>query len=597
MRYSRYFLPTLREIPADAEVISHQLMLRTGMIRRVAAGIYEILPMGLLVIRKVENIIREEMNKAGALEILMPSILPSELWLETGRWDYYGKELLRLRDRNGRDFCYGPTHEEVVTDLVRREIRSYRQLPRNLYQIQTKFRDEIRPRFGLMRGREFTMKDAYSFDCDQAGAEISYRAMHEAYTAIFQRCGLRFRAVEADTGKIGGSLSHEFMVLAETGEDRVVSCTQCDYAANLEMAAVAPQGTESMAPQAAVASPGMGSASSGDAAVDGDERTHLPDSGMDPVNVDTPGKKTVDEVTQFLGVSPKDLVKTIILNGDKGPTGVLVRGDHEVNPVKVRRLVDDETLDLADADVVEAVTGAPVGFAGPSGLKIPLFADNAVSGMSGFVTGGNAKDVHTTGVDLADFKVEAFADLREAAEGDPCPKCGGTLTFLRGIEVGHIFYLGTKYSQSMKAHYLDENGDERPIEMGCYGIGVGRSAAAAIEQNHDEKGIIWPLPIAPFQVTILSLDPGKADVHSVAERIYEDLIESGVEVLLDDREERPGVKFNDADLIGIPLRITIGGRSVKEGVAELKERASGKESKIPLEGVVEAVKELLAAHS
>jgi prolyl-tRNA synthetase len=569
MRYSRYFLPTLREAPADAEVISHQFMLRAGMIRRVAAGIYEILPMGLRVIRKVENIIREEMNRAGAHELSMPSVLPAELWQETGRWDFYGKELLRLRDRNGRDFCYGPTHEEVITDLVRREIRSYRQMPQNLYQIQNKFRDEIRPRFGLMRGREFTMKDAYSFDRDKAGAEESYRAMHEAYTAIFTRCGLRFRAVEADTGKIGGSLSHEFMVLAETGEDRVVSCSECEYAANLEMAAV--------------------SGETADVA--------QPDSGMDPVNVDTPGKRTVEEVTEYLGITPRDLVKTIILRGDRGVVGVLVRGDHEVNPVKVRRLVDDETLELADPEVVEKVTGAPVGFAGPVGLEAPLFADNAVSSMSGFVTGGNSKDVHTTGVDLADFTVKAFADLREAQEGDPCPKCGSTLTFLRGIEVGHIFYLGTKYSESMKAHYLDESGAEKPIEMGCYGIGVGRTAAASIEQNHDAHGIIWPLPIAPYQVTVLSLDPGKDDVHSVAEEIYDELTETGVEVLFDDREERPGVKFNDADLIGIPLRITIGGRGVKEGIAELKMRATGEEKKIPLERVVEAVKELLATHS
>jgi prolyl-tRNA synthetase len=568
MRYSRYFLPTLREVPADAEVVSHQLMLRAGMIRRVAAGIYEVLPMGLKVIRKVENIIREEMNRAGAHELFMPSILPAELWQETGRWDFYGRELLRLKDRHGRDFCYGPTHEEIITDLVRREIRSYRQLPQNLYQIQTKFRDEIRPRFGLMRGREFTMKDAYSFDRDKEGAEASYRAMHDAYSAIFRRCGLRFRAVEADTGKIGGSLSHEFMVLADTGEDRVVSCSGCDYAANLEMAAVASPGKKT-------------------------GKKELPDSGMDPVNVETPGKRTVEEVTEFLGITARDLVKTIVLDGDKGPVGVLVRGDHEVNPVKVRRLVDDETLELAEADVVEKVTGAPVGFAGPMGLEVPLYADNPVSGMSGFVTGGNASDIHTTGVDLSDFKVEAFADLREAVEGDPCPKCGGTLTFLRGIEVGHIFYLGTKYSESMRAHYLDEGGEEKMIEMGCYGIGVGRTAAAAIEQNHDENGIVWPLPIAPFQVTILSLDPGKEDFHSVAERIYGELIGAGVEVLLDDREERPGVKFNDADLIGIPLRITIGGRGIKEGVAELKERASGKDSKVPINEVVEAVRKFL----
>jgi prolyl-tRNA synthetase len=565
MRYSKYFLPTLREVPADAEVTSHQLMLRSGMVRRVAAGIYDILPMGLRVIRKVENIIREEMDRAGAHELFMPSILPAELWQETGRWDFYGKELLRVRDRHGREFCYGPTHEEVFTDLVRRDIRSYRQLPQNLYQIQTKFRDEVRPRFGLMRGREFSMKDAYSFDRDKAGAEESYRVMREAYTAIFKRCGLNFRAVEADSGKIGGSLSQEFMVLAETGEDSVVSCGGCDFAANLEMAEVK-----------------------------GEVSGNFADSGKDPEKVDTPGQKTVQEVTAFLGVSPADLVKTIIMNGDKGAVGVLVRGDHEVNPVKVRRLVDDETLELAEPELVQKVTGAPVGFAGPLGLDIPLYADSAVSHMSGFVTGGNAADVHMKGVDLSDFTVKAFDDLREALQGDPCPRCGGSLTFLRGIEVGHIFYLGTKYSEAMKANYLDESGAEQVIEMGCYGIGVGRTAAAAIEQNHDEKGIIWPVPIAPFTVVLLSLDPGKEEVHAVAEKIYEDLTQMGVEVLFDEREERPGVKFNDADLLGMPLRVTVGGRGVKEGVAELKERATGNESKVPLDKVVEAVQEFLA---
>jgi len=568
MRYSRYFLPTLREVPADAEVASHQLMLRSGMVRRIAAGIYDILPMGLRVIRKVENIIREEMNRAGAHELFMPSILPAELWRETGRWDFYGKELLRVRDRHGRDFCYGPTHEEIFTDLVRRDIRSYRQLPQNLYQIQTKFRDEVRPRFGLMRGREFSMKDAYSFDRDITGAEESYQAMREAYTAIFKRCGLKFRAVEADTGKIGGSLSHEFMVLADTGEDSVVSCDKCDYAANVEMAEVK-----------------------------GDISGTFADSGKDFEKIDTPGQKTVQEVTAFLGVSSHDLVKTIIMEGDRGAVGVLVRGDHEVNPVKVRRLVDDETLELAEPEVVEKVTGAPVGFAGPLGLEIPLYADSAVSHMSGFVTGGNGVDVHMKGVDLDDFSVKAFGDLREAIPGDPCPRCGGSLTFLRGIEVGHIFYLGTKYSEAMKAHYLDESGEEKVIEMGCYGIGVGRTAAAAIEQNHDENGIIWPVPIAPFTVVLLSLDPGKEEVHAVAEKIYDDLVQAGVEVLFDEREERPGVKFKDADLLGIPLRVTVGGRGVKEGVAELKERASGEETKVPIEKVVDIVKEMIDARS
>jgi prolyl-tRNA synthetase len=564
MKYSKYFLPTQREVPADAEVISHQLMIRAGMIRRVAAGIYETLPMGLRIIRKVENIIREEMDRAGAHELFMPSIIPSELWEETGRWDFYGKELLRVRDRHGRDFCYGPTHEEVITDLVRREIRSYRQLPVNLYQIQTKFRDEVRPRFGLMRGREFTMKDAYSFDRDRAGAEESYRAMEEAYNAIFSRCGLKFRAVEADTGKIGGSLSHEFMVLADTGEDSVVSCQGCDYAANVEMAEVAGE----------AGSPAAG-------------------SGKIPERVDTPGQKSVEEVAAFLEVTPQDLVKTIIMHGEKGSIAVLVRGDHEVNPPKVRKVVDDDTLELAEPAVVAEVTGAPVGFAGPEGLSVPIYADNSVAAMSGFVTGGNTRDVHMTGVDLDMFEVRQYADLREAVEGDPCPRCGGELTFLRGIEVGHIFYLGTKYSEAMKANYLDEDGKEQVIEMGCYGIGVGRTAAAAIEQNHDENGIIWPVPLAPFQVALLCLDPGKEEIMSVAGKIYEELQAGGVEVLFDERDERPGVKFNDADLLGLPLRLVVGGRGVKEGVAELKVRATGEEEKLPLDKVVDAVKEYL----
>ena len=565
MRYSKYFLPTLREVPADAEVISHQLMLRAGMIRRVAAGIYDTLPVGLRVIRKVENIIREEMDRAGGQEIFLPSIQPAELWEETGRWDFYGKELLRVRDRHNRDFCYGPTHEEVVTDLVRRDVRSYRQLPLTLYQIQTKFRDEIRPRFGLMRGREFTMKDAYSFDRDQAGAEASYQAMYEAYSAIFSRCGLKFRSVDADTGKIGGSLSHEFMVLADTGEDRVVSCSSCDYAANLEMAAVAP-------PEGMVSGP---------------------DVEKEPDIVATPGQKTVEEVTQFLGVRPTDLVKTIILSGEAGVVAVLVRGDHEVNPVKVRKLADDDTLELAEPEEVQRVTGAPVGFAGPIGLEIPIYADYSVIPMSGFVTGANEGDKHMTGVDHSLYKISATGDLREAAEGDPCPKCGADLTFLRGIEVGHIFYLGTKYSKSMGAVFLDESGNEKTIEMGCFGIGVGRTVAASIEQNHDDKGIIWPVPIAPFTVCLLSMNPGDEEVVRTADKIYRDLSDSGIEVLYDDRDERAGVKFNDADLIGIPLRLTLGKRGLKEGNVEFRVRATGEESKVPFDGVLEAVQDFL----
>jgi prolyl-tRNA synthetase len=565
MRYSKYFLPTLREIPADAEVISHQLMLRAGMIRRVAAGIYDTLPLGLRVIRKVENIIREEMDKAGGQEVSLPSIQPAELWEETGRWDFYGKELLRVRDRHNREFCYGPTHEEVITDLVRRDVRSYRQLPLTLYQIQTKFRDEIRPRFGLMRGREFTMKDAYSFDRDQAGAEASYQAMYDAYSAIFSRCGLMFRSVDADTGKIGGSLSHEFMVLADTGEDRIVSCGTCDYAANLEMAAVAPPETGAMAPN----------------------------EQMDPQIVPTPGKKSVEEVAEYLGVKPTDLVKTIILSGEAGPVAVLVRGDHEVNPVKVRKITGDDTLELAEPEDVQRVTGAPVGFAGPIGLEIPIYADYSVIAMGGFVTGGNEADKHMTDVHHSLYEITGKGDLREAAEGDPCPKCGAELTFLKGIEVGHIFYLGTKYSQSMGAVFLDESGSEKTIEMGCFGIGVGRTAAASIEQNHDDKGIIWPVPIAPFTVCLLSMNPGDEEIARTADKIYRDLSEKGIEVLYDDRDERAGVKFNDADLIGIPLRVTLGKRGLKEGNVELRVRATGEESKVPLEGVLKAVEDAI----
>jgi len=565
MRYSKYFLPTLREIPADAEVISHQLMLRAGMIRRVAAGIYDTLPLGLRVIRKVENIIREEMDKAGGQEVFLPSIQPAELWEETGRWDFYGKELLRMRDRHNREFCYGPTHEEVITDLVRRDVRSYRQLPLTLYQIQTKFRDEIRPRFGLMRGREFTMKDAYSFDRDQAGAEASYQAMYDAYSAIFSRCGLMFRSVDADTGKIGGSLSHEFMVLADTGEDRIVSCGTCDYAANLEMAAVAPPETGAVAPN----------------------------EQMEPEIVPTPGKKSVEEVAEYLGVKPTDLVKTIILSGEAGPVAVLVRGDHEVNPVKVRKITGDDTLELAEPEDVQRITGAPVGFAGPIGLEIPIYADYSVIAMGGFVTGGNEADKHMTGVHHSLYEITGKGDLREAAEGDPCPKCGAELTFLKGIEVGHIFYLGTKYSQSMGAVFLDESGSEKTIEMGCFGIGVGRTAAASIEQNHDDKGIIWPVPIAPFTVCLLSMNPGDEEIARTADKIYRDLSDSGIEVLYDDRDERAGVKFNDADLIGIPLRVTLGKRGLKEGNVELRVRATGEESKVPLDGILRAAEGFL----
>ncbi len=549
MRYSKMLIPTLREVPAEAEVVSHKLMLRAGMIRKLAAGVYSYLPLGLRVIRKVEQIIREEMDRAGALEVLLPGVQPAELWEESGRWEDYGKELLRFQDRHERWFCLGPTHEEVITDLVRKEVRSYRQLPLNLYQIQTKFRDEIRPRFGLMRGREFGMKDAYSFDADDQGAEKSYQVMFDTYCRIFERCGLKFRAVEAETGPIGGSFSHEFMVLAETGEDTVVSCDSCEYAANLEKAEIGRSRPSKREEEKAKPKP-----------------LEL---------VSTPGIKTVEEVCVFLKVKPQNLVKTLIYQGDQEPIAALVRGDHEINETKLKRVVGCQRLELASEELIEQVSGAPLGFTGPVGLKVKLIADQVIGDMVNFVTGANKADTHLLNVNLGrDFQVKEFSDIRVAREGDPCPRGEGKLVLSRGIEVGHVFKLGTKYSKAFKATYLDEQGKERLMVMGCYGIGVGRTAAAAIEQHHDEKGILFPLNIAPFQVLVLPVNVKEKRLSEVAENIYQGLEERGIEVLLDDRDERPGVKFKDADLIGIPLRVTLGNRFIKEGVVELKWRWS-----------------------
>lgn len=565
MRFSKYFIPTYKEFPADAEVISHQLMLRAGMIRKLTSGIYTYLPAGLKSIRKVEGIIREEMNRAGAIEILMPAVQPGELWEESGRWDYYGRELLRFKDRHNRDACLGPTHEEVITDLVRKEIHSYKQMPINFYQIQTKFRDEIRPRFGLMRGREFIMKDAYSFDVTEEDANQSYEAMYEAYTRIFQRCGLKFRAVEADTGTIGGSFSHEFMVLAETGEDQIINCTACDYAANLERAEV-------RIPDA-MSEP---------------ERT-----GMDDVEeVDTPDIKTVEDVTAFLSISPDQLIKTLIFVADGEVVAALVRGDHEINEAKLKRFLGAQTVELADPGLVADTTSAPMGFAGPVGLTIRTIADHSIKGMKNFVTGGNKKDLHLKNVNLnRDFNVSSFGDLCIITPNDPCPRCGRAIQFGKGIEVGHIFKLGTKYSKSLKAMFLDEAGKERPIIMGCYGIGVGRTVAAAIEQNHDENGIIFPAPIAPFEVTVLPLQMHESSVVGIAEAIYRDLNDHGTDVLLDDREGRAGIKFNDADLLGIPVRVTVGLRGVQNGQVELKMRAGSDSVNIPIQGAPSVIRE------
>ena len=567
MRYSQYFVPTVKETPSDAEVISHQLLLRAGMIRKLAAGVYNYLPLGLRSIRKVEKIVREEMNRAGAIEILMPTVQPAELWQESGRWEQYGKELLRFRDRKDAEFCLGPTHEEVVTDLVRREVKSYRQMPLNLYQIQGKFRDEIRPRFGLMRGREFIMKDAYSFDVDSAAADLSYDKMYQAYRRIFERCGLRFRAVEADTGSIGGSSSHEFMVLAESGEDAIVSCSACHYAANVEKAEARPF----EAPEHAEPRP--------------------------LERVATPGKRTIEEVSAFLGIHAATMVKTLILMADGEPVVALLRGDHDLNEIKLKNYLGCDTLEMAGDEVVERVTGAPVGFAGPVGLKVKMVADQAVQGMRNFATGGNEKDLHLKNVNLErDCTVSQFVDIRNVVHGDACPRCdSGELEMWRGIEVGHVFKLGTKYSKALNATYLDADGKEQIIFMGCYGIGVSRTVAACVEQNHDENGIVFPIPIAPFHCIVSAINYAKEDpVREACEAIYAQLNEAGVEVMLDDRDERPGVKFKDADLIGIPLRIVVGSKNLAEGKVELKHRRSGEVELLSVADAVARVKGMVA---
>ena len=566
MRYSNYLIPTHKEVPAEAEVISHQLMLRAGLIRKLTSGIYTYLPAGLRAIRKVENIIREEMNRSGAIEVLMPAVQPAELWQESGRWEYYGRELLRFKDRHNRDACLGPTHEEVITDLVRKEVHSYRQMPINLYQIQTKFRDEIRPRFGVMRCREFTMKDAYSFDAQEQGADKSYEIMYETYGNIFRKCGLKFRAVEADTGSIGGSFSHEFMVLANTGENQIVNCLKCDYAANLEKAEV---NREELEPSPS-------------------------DKGeMKTVEeVETPSIRTVEEVTSFLSISPSQLIKTLIFKSDGDVVAALVRGDHELNEIKLRNLLGAEQVEMAEPELVAEVSGAPLGFAGPMGLKVRVVADHGIEEMKNAVTGGNRQDLHLRNVNKErDFHVDLFGDLRMITPEDSCPRCGAEVRFGRGIEVGHVFKLGTKYSEAMGAVFLDEDGIEKPIVMGCYGIGVGRTIAAAIEQNHDENGIIFPIPIAPFEVVILPLQMHEPEVVKASEKIYTELSESGLDVLLDDRDLRAGVKFNDADLLGTPVRLTVGMRNLKKGHVEMKLRTEKESSRVPLQDAPALIKQ------
>jgi len=566
-RLSRLLAPTLREDPADAEVASHRLMVRSGMIRQVARGIYDLLPLGLRAVRRVETIVREEMDRAGAQEILMPAVIPGELWRESGRWERYGPELLRMRDRYDREFCFGPTHEEVVTDLVRREIRSYRELPKNLYQIQVKFRDEIRPRFGLMRGREFIMKDAYSFHVDADDARREYRVMFDTYTRIFERCGLTFRAVEAGTGAIGGSLSHEFQVLAASGEDAIVSCERCGYAANVEMAEVR------AAPAAGAGGGGL-------------ER------------VATPGKRSVEEVSTFLGLPRERFIKTLLYATAGGEAvAILVRGDHEASATKVQAALGGEPVALADEQAVERATGAPVGFAGPVGLKIRMLADAALRGVRGAVAGANRADEHVVNVDQArDLPELVFADLRQARSGDACPRCdGGAFAEHRGIEVGQVFYLGTKYSEAMGATFLGADGRERPIEMGCYGIGITRTVAAAIEQHHDDAGIVWPAPLAPYGVHVVPVSVEDARLRETAEQLAASLDAAGVDALLDDRDERPGVKFKDADLIGLPVRVTVGPRALARGCVELKTRTAREATEVPVGDAAARAAALLGA--
>jgi len=564
MRWSKALIPTHKEDPSDAETTSHRLMLRSGMMRKLTSGVYNYLPLGWRAVRKVEGIVREEMDAIGCQEILMPVISPAELWRESGRWEIYGKELWRVQDRNGRFFALGPTHEEVVTDIVRNEIRSYRELPFTLYQIQTKFRDELRPRFGVVRSREFLMKDAYSFHRDEESLEEFYHVMCGAYTRIFERCDLEFRPVEAATGAIGGSSSHEFMVLSDTGESEVIVC-QCGYAATDERA----EGTI--------------------ASVATDEEP----LEMEPV--DTPDAKTIDEVSAFLGIAPSRLVKTIVYLVDERPVAALIRGDREINEAKLALALEAEIVVPAPPEVIEKITDAPVGFAGPVGLTgVEIVADRSVEGIVNAVVGGNRKDVHFRNVNPGrDFQVKTYEDIALIAKGDTCARCGATLDAFRGIEVSQAFKLGAKYSKSMNATFLDSDGVARPFIMGCYGLGVTRTVAAIIEQHHDGDGIVWPLSVAPFAVQILAVNMKSDACRTAAERLYADLTSMNVETLYDDRDESPGAKFKDADLVGMPLRVTIGDRGLKRGIVEVRVRRTGEDTEAPVEVAADRIVEML----
>ncbi len=576
MRMSQMLMPTLREVPAEAEIISHKLMVRAGLIRKVASGIYSFLPLGKRVIQKIENIVREEMNEKGGQEVLMPIVQPAEIWKETGRWDVYGDEMFKLKDRHDRGFCLGPTHEEVITDLVRQEVRSYRQLPVLLYQIQNKYRDEIRPRFGVMRAREFIMKDLYSFDQDEAGLDESYRKMYDAYNRIFQRCGLTYRVVEADPGAIGGSGSHEFMVTAENGEAAVAFCPSCDYAANTEKAEAEPK----------------------DANGDGPENEQL----LTIEKVHTPGVKSIEELSRYLDVPRHKLMKTMLYEAvypDRDEVvAVVIRGDQEINEIKLQNILGCLHLVLAPEKVVRESTGSSSGFAGPLELKnAKMIVDHTVAQMKAGAAGANEEDHHLLHVHPArDFPEHIVADIRTVQKGDGCVRCKEPIDMVRGIEVGHIFKLGTKYSESLKASYLDKNGREQPMIMGCYGIGVTRTLAAAIEQNFDEDGIIWPVAIAPYHVVIVPIKTKDDEMMKSALALYDRLKSSGIEVLIDDRHERPGVKFKDADLIGIPLRVTVGKKTLKEGLYELRQRSSGQDSDHELPHLLEKIHDLIMNH-
>ncbi|MDE0789850.1 MAG: proline--tRNA ligase [Woeseiaceae bacterium] len=546
MRFSELGLTTLKEIPSDAEIVSHKLMLRAGLIRRLASGLFTWMPLGLRVLRKVEAVVREEMNRAGALELLMPAVQPAELWQESGRWDKYGPLLLRMNDRHGRDYCFGPTHEEIITDIARKELRSYKQLPVNYYQVQTKFRDEIRPRFGVMRSREFIMKDAYSFDLDEAGLQKSYARMHDAYIAIFDRLGLKFRVVDADSGEIGGSRSQEFHVLADSGEDAIAYSDEDNYASNIETATTSRDGIET------------------------------PAASLDLTKIETPGIKTITALRESLSITASQTMKTLIVEGDEGLIAFGLRGDHELNAVKAQKIPGVASpLTMASPESIAKAIGCGPGFVGPVGIAMPIFYDHATAGMSDFVVGANEKDMHYTGVNFGrDLDVPATVDIRNIVAGDPTPGGKSTLSIARGIEVGHIFQLGTQYSEAMSATVQNPEGKNQAMAMGCYGIGITRIVGAAIEQNHDDAGIIWPISLAPFDVVLVPINMHRSDdVKAAAEALYDELCEKGLEVLLDDRGARPGVMFADAELIGIPHRLVISDRGLAAGELEYRHRS------------------------